>query len=272
MNVRYFFILAFATSALLVPAHGGRAQDQWRHGEWYGDWKGEARYDANVMTLTTEMYPVSYYFAPETPETNKESDSANDPAGGAAETPVLLLLTSTTLEDEISDAAAREFAELLSSWLVMRAPALETTPNQNGGKYRARVYFQSGKLPPKNQTPGFAGTLPLAEELKRLNSPPATVMIPRGKFFFITGEEGGYSFDRMIFLSPSTSMLTLEENIFAGKKLLWIGSAYEQKKLELLAEKFGGDIMVYPMAGANYEVFQRNHLALEEVQVWLTQP
>lgn len=271
-----FFVLNVLLIALLIaslthqPAFsadnpGGTSNSRnWEHGEWYS----ENRYDMQLMTLAIQPYRVSYYFEAQSFDAQKNEEEGSSQE--IAQAPALVVLAPNS-DDLLSRESALEFSKTLPSWLVIRAPILVSNPaGSPSGSYRTEVYLKTGKLPPKKTAPGFAAALPLAEELRRIGITQATLLAPASSLQFLKELwPANDPYQSFIFLSPSWELLSADLPL-AEKKILWVGSQREREKLERLAQKYGGDILTYEMAGSNYAILHNNHLVMGDLIEWLT--
>ena len=76
-----------------------------------------------------------------------------------------------------------------------------------------------------------------------------------------------------IIVSPNEKVFLKEiekmKKNLENKKIIWIGSEFENSKLLNLQNIFGGKVMTFKKSGVNFSIFSRNFTALDNLGSWL---
>ncbi|MDH4263149.1 MAG: hypothetical protein OEV78_08920 [Spirochaetia bacterium] len=97
------------------------------------------------------------------------------------------------------------------------------------------------------------------------------------KFLLLTGNQSQVlihtgilkNFDRIILVSPNESLDSMKNDLWQNKQVLWVGSKYEQRKLESLQVKFGGKILTYERSLTGKNLLLRNDQVLSDILTWI---
>lgn len=78
-------------------------------------------------------------------------------------------------------------------------------------------------------------------------------------------------FERIVFLSPSLKMKDSDfwQKHLKNVRVLWLGTKRIHTVLELLQQKYGGEIASYERAASGYRMFFRNFKIKDDVTAWV---
>jgi len=116
-------------------------------------------------------------------------------------------------------------------------------------------------------------------ELKEMSNEPG--MINPDNVIMTSGNLSGrvvlnshyFNCAAFIIVSPNENIFLQEiskiKKNLENKKIIWIGSEFENSKLLDLQKIYGGKVMTFKKSGANFLIFSRNFTALDNLSSWL---
>ena len=173
----------------------------------------------------------------------------------------------------------KKLAKKLSRFFSVYLLPNRTSPSSDvrflGGSYSRYLEYYHTKLPvhrrriSKVKSPHIWDLLEADQFISK--GQDTTVLITSFSLKTLLGQEIYRSrFPKVVLVSPRYQFLKEDLSPFLPpKKILWLGSSFEQHKLKKFQNKYGGNILSYSRSGRGIAIFFRNSQALTDVKNWI---
>lgn len=180
----------------------------------------------------------------------------------------LVLLPARSGRDLLKSRLADELA---GDFRIVTMPLVhEHAPESVSHKKRRVANYLRQKGLTGQWPPVFAGYRSFVEELSTMQSSRTGVVVPMEAWRLLAGDGAGrFAYDYYVFLSPGADLLQEDPGLFSEKPILWMGTRSEERRLESLQKRFGGDLVIYDKAGRGYVILSRNHYATKWLREWI---